>query len=208
MCRVLTIASLCACAAGRARSRGDGGAGSDDAASDRAPSDGAIDVVAPNLGIPCVAGAGSHRLYLQGRNGTPDAMDRYPMLEDRAAIVHGEHYIIGRGAFVEWIAPLCGDLDGREHLYMPNNDVSGAVARYELFVERGDAEIPLGAADDTQKGNRGYIPFETDLSAPDPGRRRGDLLLLRVTNLTDLMYSVVVFNPPSEYMAWIDVTLH
>lgn len=161
-------------------------------------------------GLPCIQGAGTHRLWLQGRGEDPDALGRYPLHEDAAQIVHGEHFLVGRRSFVEFIAPLCGDIGGHVYFYMPNNEDPAAIADvdYELLVARGGVEALVAQTrDNVQYGSSGYVPFEADVNGTAREAGPGDLLVLRVTNRSDEWYAMVIFFPPSEYMAWIDVEL-
>ncbi|MEK6607141.1 MAG: hypothetical protein AABZ30_05705 [Myxococcota bacterium] len=192
-----------------------------DAGPPATPSDGAAtlgDAIAPPDAryvdalpqVPCLRGAGTHRVYLQGRGGDPDAIGRYALLEDRDSIVHGEHFMLSKGAFVEWAAPLCADIGGQVHFYVPNNEDARkiAAARLELVLLRGGVETPIAEATDTQYGQMGYVPFEAEIDGVDPAAREGDLLIFRATTLTDAWYAVVIFNPPSEYMAWVELIVH
>ena len=73
---------------------------------------------------PCPPGGlltpGVHHLDFQGRLGTPNRDGTYPMFAEarRGAIdprlVHGEHYLLGRGAFAQWSAPLCASVRMRK----------------------------------------------------------------------------------------------
>lgn len=162
-------------------------------------------------GVPCVGGTGGgtrHKLYLQGRKATPDAEGRYPMLEDEAEIVHGEHFLINQGAYVEWAAPLCADIDSRIYFYIPNNEDAQdwADATWELFVVGPSGETLVAETrDNTQYGKMGYNPFEAEVLGTNLDVSLGDVLLVRVTNHSPNWYGIVIFNPPSKYMAWIEV---
>lgn len=130
------------------------------------------------------------------------------MFEDRNAIVHGEHFLINEGAFVEWVVPLCVDIGGSVQFYIPNNEDADAVAdaRWEVFVVHGDSETSVAQTqDNVQYGQMGYTPFEDQVNGQDRVVESGDVLLVRVTNESPNWYAVVIFNPPSEYMAWIEV---
>ncbi len=154
-----------------------------------------------------IRGAGPHRLYLQGRQGDPDGLGRYPLLEDEGEIVHGEHYLLGEGAFAEWRVPVCADLGPEIRFYIPNNDDPGSEARHQLFRDRGGVSTLLAETIDTQAGDSGYNPFDVTEARRDVELRAGDELLLRTTNLNDVMYSVMIFRPPSEYMSYLDIEL-
>ncbi len=187
-------------------------AGVGDAATPPIPTDAGVPPEPePDAGLPClpgaIRGAGPHRLYLQGRQGDPDGLGRYPLLEDQAEVVHGEHYLLGEGAFAEWHIRVCADLGPRIRFYIPNNDDPGSEARHRLFVSRGGVQTLLAETVDTQAGESGYNPFDTTEVRRNVVLRTGDELLLRTTNLNDVIYSVMVFRPPSEYMSYLEVTL-
>ncbi len=170
-----------------------------------------VDLPEPELGPRCapgwLRGEGTHRLYLQGREATPDARGVYPLLESREAIVHGEHYLLGTGAYAEWSIRLCADLDDQILFYLPNNDDVGSEALHELFVVREGVEQLIASAIDTQAGEQGYNPFVARPRALDVLARAGDELLLRTTNLNEVMFSVMIWRPPSEYMSYVEVQL-
>jgi len=123
------------------------------------------------------------------------------------ALVHGEHFLVGPGAFVEFSIPLCEDITGEVAFYIPNFDVEGSRALHQLFVVHDGAETLIAEATDDEAGQRGYNPFVRVLSGTDPVAIAGDTLLLRSTNLNGYQFSVMVFNPPSEYESWILVTV-
>jgi hypothetical protein len=177
------------------------------AATDASPADAAADETSTG---PCLQGPGTRRLWLQGRGQDPDALGRYPLHESATVIVHGEHFLVGRGSFVEFIAPLCSDIGGHVYFYMPNNEDPTAIAdvTYELFVVHDGAEALVAATrDNVQYGSSGYVPFEADVTGTGRPAAAGDSLLLRVTSRSDEWYAMVIFFPPSEYMAWMDVEL-
>lgn len=111
-----------------------------------------------------VRGPGFHHLDLQGRGATPREDGTYPMFDVprgdiHPELVHGEHYLLGPGSFVEFSIPLCDDITDEIVMRLPNNDEPGAVARHELFITRGDREILVAAATDDEPGSMGYLPF-------------------------------------------------
>ncbi len=175
------------------------------------PNDAGTPPPPPDGGPPCLPGAvrgiGPHRLYLQGRQGEPDGLGRYRLLEDRAEIVHGEHYLLGEGSFAEWHIRVCADLAPDIRFYIPNNDDDGSEARHQLFVSRAGVETLIAQTIDTQAGMSGYNPFDETEVRSEMEVRAGDTLLLRTTNLNEVMYSVMIFRPPSEYMSFLDVEL-
>ena len=118
-----------------------------------------------------IQGAGYHHLDLQGRGAMPLADGSYPMFavprgEIHPELVHGEHYLLGPGAFVDFTVPLCADLSDRVAFRLANNDDPGSVALHQLFVVRGDKEILIAEARDDVPGNFGYLPFDRS-SLPD-----------------------------------------
>ena len=118
-------------------------------------------------------------------------------------LVHGEHFLVGPGAFVEFTATLCDDITGDVTLYIPNFDEDGSRALHELFVvHAGEAQLVAEAIDD-EPGFSGYNPFVRIIAGTDPFAAPGDTLLLRSTNLSGASFSVMVWRPPSEYESWI-----
>ena len=123
-----------------------------------------------------------------------------------SAIVHGEHFLVGRGAFVEISTTLCDDISGEVVLYIPNFDQEGSVALHELLVVHADGHETLVAeATDDEPGFSGYNLFVRVIAGTDPDVRPGDRLVLRSTNLSGAPFSVMVWRPPSEYESWIVV---
>jgi len=119
------------------------------------------------------------------------------------ALVHGEHFLVGPGAFAEFSTTLCEDITGDVTFYIPNFDVTGSEALHQLFVVHDGAEQLIAQAIDAEAGNSGYNPFVRQLAGDDPVAVPGDTLLLRSTNLNGYQFSVMVWNPPSEYESWI-----
>jgi hypothetical protein len=117
--------------------------------------------------------------------------------------VHGEHFLVGAGAFVEIATELCADITGEVALYIPNFDEAGSRAQHQLIVVSAGGEQVIAEAVDEEAGQSGYNPFVRVLAGNDPVARAGDLLLLRSTNLSGAAFSVMVWNPPSEYESWI-----
>ncbi len=205
--------------------------------------DAAPPIDGPDGGFSCpqdaVRRAGRHRLFMQGKGGTPDEDNVYPMLHEWGddgsdaelcddsifvddkngdgvwqpgeeplplgpeALVHGEHFLVGSGAFAEFSTTLCEDITGEIAFYIPNFDVSGSEARHQLFVVHEGVEFLIGDAIDTEAGMSGYNPFVRQVSGNDPDVVPGDRLLLRSTNLNGYQFSVMIWNPPSEYESWI-----
>jgi hypothetical protein len=124
------------------------------------------------------------------------------------ALVHGEHFLVGQGAFVEFETTLCADISGDVAFYIPNFDVAGSEALHQLFVVHNGVEQLIAEAIDTEAGQSGYNPFVRLISGADPRVEPGDTLRLRSTNLNGYQFSVMVWQPPSEYESWIliDVT--
>lgn len=120
-----------------------------------------------------------------------------------SALVHGEHFLVGIGAFVEITIPLCDDITGDVAFYIPNFDQDGSVALHQLFVVHDGVETLVAEATDDEPGFSGYSPFVRVLSGEDPDVSPGDTLLLRSTNLSGAPFSVMVWRPPSEYESWI-----
>ncbi len=124
-------------------------------------------------------------------------------------IVHGEHFLVGAGAFVELAIDLCEDLTGDVALYIPNFDETGSRALHQLVVVDGGGgqagEQVIAEAIDDEAGQSGYNPFVRVIAGIDPIARAGDLLLLRSTNISGAAFSVMVWQPPSEYESWLVV---
>jgi hypothetical protein len=119
------------------------------------------------------------------------------------ALVHGEHFLVGVGAFVEFTATLCDDITGDVVLYVPNFDTEGSMAAHQLFVVHEGRETLIAEATDDEPGFSGYNPFVREVSGVDPDVVPGDRLLLRSTNVSGAGFSVMVWRPPSEYESWI-----
>jgi len=124
-----------------------------------------------------------------------------------AALVHGEHFLVGQGAFVEFETILCADITGDVVFYIPNFDVTGSEALHQLFVVHQGSEQLIAETVDGEAGQSGYNPFVRELTGVDPDVQPGDKLLLRSTNLNGYQFSVMVWRPPSEYESWILVTV-
>lgn len=124
-----------------------------------------------------------------------------------AGLVHGEHFLVGAGAFVEFSVTLCADITGDIAFYIPNFDVAGSEALHQLFVVHDGVETLIGEAIDTEAGQSGYNPFIREVSGVDPDVQPGDKLLLRSTNLNGFQFSVMVWRPPSEYESWILINI-
>ncbi|MCC7385872.1 MAG: hypothetical protein IT384_28745 [Deltaproteobacteria bacterium] len=112
-----------------------------------------------------IARPGYHHLDLQGRGGARRADGTYPMFDmPRGRIApelqHGEHFLVGPGARVEFTAPLCADIGPEVLFRLPNSDVVGSVVLHQLFVVRGGVEHLVAEAIDDVPGNFGYIPFD------------------------------------------------
>ena len=122
-------------------------------------------------------------------------------------LVHGEHFLVGVGAVVEFETTLCDDITGDIAFYVPNFDVSGSRALHQLFVVHDDEEFLIAEAIDEEAGQSGYNPFVRVLSGDDPDAQTGDILRMRTTNLNGLQFSVMIWQPPSEYESWILVTV-
>lgn len=119
-------------------------------------------------------------------------------------IVHGEHFLVGPGAFTEFAIDLCADLTGAVALYIPNYDQAGSRALHQLLVQSADGgEQLIAQAIDDEAGQSGYNPFVRVLAGADPIAGPGDQLVLRSTNLSGAAFSVMVWQPPSEYESWI-----
>lgn len=120
-----------------------------------------------------------------------------------AALVHGEHFLVGAGAFTEFHLTLCEDIDGDVVFYIPNFDEAGSQALHQLFVVHAGVETLVAEATDDEAGQSGYNPFVRVLAGVDPDVVPGDELVLRSTNLNGVPFSVMVWQPPSEYESWI-----
>ncbi|MBK7194824.1 MAG: hypothetical protein IPH80_20280 [Myxococcales bacterium] len=121
-----------------------------------------------------------------------------------AALVHGEHFLVGPGAYAEFAIDLCADVTGDVALYIPNYDETGSRTRHELLVRGQDGREQLIATTiDEEAGQSGYNPFVRVLAGVDPSAGPGDLLVLRSTNLSGAAFSVMVWRPPSEYESWL-----
>jgi len=120
-----------------------------------------------------------------------------------SALVHGEHFLVGVGSFVEFTITLCDDITGNVAFYIPNFDATGSVSLHQLFVVHDGVEQLIAEATDDEPGFSGYNPFVRVLEGVDPDAVPGDKLLLRSTNLSGVAFSVMVWRPPSEYESWI-----
>ncbi len=120
-----------------------------------------------------------------------------------SALVHGEHFLVGAGAYVEFGIILCEDISGDIAFYVPNFDVTGSRALHQLFVVHEGEEFLIAEAIDEEAGMSGYNPFVRVLSGNDPEVVPGDELLMRSTNLNGYDFSVMIWQPPSEYESWI-----
>jgi len=176
----------------------------------------------------CLSSSGRHRLFVQGHGGTPREDGRYPLVHSHALcddsvfvedmngngtwepgeeprslgppeLVHGEHFLVGIGAYTEFAMNLCADVTGDIALYIPNYDEAGSRALHQVLA--GDVEI--GRAIDEEAGQSGYNPFVRVVAGTDPDAGPGGLLILRSTNLSGVPFSVMVWQPPSEYESWI-----
>lgn len=126
-----------------------------------------------------------------------------PMPLGPSAIVHGEHFLVGPGAFAEFEIPLCDDITGDVTFYIPNFDEPGSEALHELFVVHDDEETLIASVIDDEAGQSGYNPFVRQVHGADPDAEAGDILRLRSTNLNGIVFSVMVWQPPSEYESWV-----
>lgn len=123
-----------------------------------------------------------------------------------ATLVHGEHFLVGPGAYTEFAIDLCAGLSGDVALYIPNYDEAGSRTRHELLVRGADGrEQLIATAIDDEAGQSGYNPFVRVLAGAAPTTAPGDLLVLRSTNLSGAAFSVMVWRPPSEYESWVQV---
>lgn len=214
----LVLALLPACGAGDPKS----GDGTDAGATVRGCPEGGLH------------GSGRHRLFVQGHEAPPNADGTWPFLHDHrlcddsvfvndtdgdgvwdpgeeprplgpAALVHGEHFLVGPGAFVELSATLCDDVTGDVVFYIPNFDVEGSQALHQLYVVHDGTESLIAEVMDEEPGFSGYNPFVRVVAGEDPDVTPGDTLLLRSINLSGADFSVMVWQPPSEYESWIVV---
>jgi len=124
-----------------------------------------------------------------------------------SALVHGEHFLVGVGAYVEFSITLCDDITGEIGFYVANFDVTGSQSMHQLFVVHQGEEQLIAQATDEEPGNSGYNPFIRLMTGVDPDVTPGDRLLMRTTNLNGYQYSVMVWQPPSEYESWVLVNV-
>ncbi len=122
-----------------------------------------------------------------------------------SALVHGEHFLVGPGAFVEFTTTLCADITGDVVFYVPNFDVDGSVALHQLVVQHDGEEFLVAEVTDDEPGSSGYNPFVRRVTGNDPDVVPGDRLVLRSINVSGASFSVMVWRPPSEYESWIRV---
>ncbi len=120
-------------------------------------------------------------------------------------LVHGEHFLVGPGAFVELTTTLCEDITGNVDFYIPNFDEEGSVALHQLVVEHDGVEQLIAEVTDEEPGSSGYNPFVRRVAGEDPDVTPGDRLILRSINVSGAAFSVMVWRPPSEYESWIRV---
>lgn len=179
---------------------------------------------------------GRHRLFLQGHQAAALDDGAYPMLHDEtlcddavfvddvsgdgvwqpgeeprplgpAELVHGEHFLVGAGAFVEFRFPLCQDINGDVAFYIPNFDVVGSRAQHQLLVVDPGAQQLIAETIDEEEGSSGYNPFVRVLAGDDPEVSGPAQLMLRSTNLNGYQFSVMIWQPPSRYESWVLVTV-
>ena len=123
-----------------------------------------------------------------------------------SALVHGEHFLIGVGSFVEFTIPLCDDITGNVAFYIPNFDEAGSEALHQLVVvHQAGGETLIAETIDREPGSSGYNPFIRVVAGNDPDVVPGDVLLLRSINLSGRVFSVMIWNPPSEYESWVRI---
>ncbi len=130
-----------------------------------------------------------------------------PLSKGPSALVHGEHFLVGPGAYVEFSIILCEDITGDVAFYIPNFDEAGSEALHQLFVVHEGEEFLIAEVTDDEAGQSGYNPFVRVVSGNDPTAVAGDELLLRSTNLNGVAFSVMVWQPPSRYESWVLVTV-
>jgi hypothetical protein len=144
-------------------------------------------------------------IFVEDENGNATfdpGEDLHPLGPDE--LVHGEHFLVGVGSFVEFTIPLCEDITGNVTFYIPNYDHEGSEVLHQLFVVSEDGEEFLIAETiDDEAGQMGYNPFVRAGEGNDPDVQPGDKLMLRTTNLNGIPYSVMVWMPPSEYESWL-----
>ncbi len=223
LARRVAVAALCATAHAAC---GGAGAGAGDAAGSPA------DAGSTDGGCVGVSGPGRHRLFVQGHGAAANPDGSYPFLHDHRLcddsvfvndtngdgvwqpgeeplplgppeLVHGEHFLVGVGALAEFRVTLCEDIGGDVALYLPNYDETGSRALHQLLVAQGGSEQLVAEAVDDEPGFSGYNPFVRVIAGDDPDARAGDTLVLRSTNLSGVAFSVMVWQPPSEYESWI-----
>lgn len=119
-----------------------------------------------------VTAPGYHHLDLQGASGRRRPDGTFPMFDEARGTIspelqHGEHYLHGPGAFVEFSIPLCADLGPQVLFRLPNNDEPGSRALHQLFVVRRGAAHLVAEAIDDAPGSSGYIPFDRSSLPPD-----------------------------------------
>ena len=92
-------------------------------------------------------------------------------------LVHGEHFLIGVGSFVEFTITLCDDITGNVAFYIPNFDdagnpamgIPGSRALHQLIVvHRAGGETLIAETIDDEPGRSGYNPFIRVVSGVDP----------------------------------------
>jgi hypothetical protein len=132
-----------------------------------------------SCGEGAVVSPGYHHLDLQGRSATPRRDGSYPMFDQPRGrihpdLVHGEHYLLGPGSFVEFTTPLCGDITDKVAFRLANNDESGSVALHQLIVRRGSRDFVVAEARDDVPGNFGYIPFDRSSLPSEEMRKIAD----------------------------------
>jgi len=120
-----------------------------------------------------------------------------------SALVHGEHFLVGPGAFVELTTTLCDDITGDVVFYIPNFDETGSVALHQLVVQHDGEEQLIAEVTDDEPGSSGYNPFVRRVVGEDPVVTPGDRLVLRSINVSGASFSVMVWQPPSEYESWV-----
>jgi len=117
-----------------------------------------------------------------------------------SGLVHGEHFLVGSGAFVEISTTLCDDINGDVVLYIPNFDQDGSVSLHELLVVHADGRETLVAeAVDDEPGFSGYSPFVRVIAGNDPDVVPGDRLVLRLAEGADGEPGFRARPPPRRY---------